>query len=565
MASIVADNIISPLGFTTEDNVRAVRAGTSSLRRFGRTDKLPFGFTASMFSDRQTQALMMDGCTKFESLAINSITAALHNCPNDLTGRTVLVLSSTKGNVEALKPDGNDEDITDMGKAAAKISRAVGLRQEPVVVCNACTSGVSALIVAQRLLLTGKSDNVIVCGVDVQCPFVISGFQSLKALSESECRPFDMERVGLNLGEAAATIILSRETAGEQGWRVVDGAVRNDAYQMVTPSPRGEGAYRALMKILEKVTPEALAVINAHGTATMYNDQMESVAITRAGLSETPVNALKSYFGHTMGAAGIMETILTLHALEQGVVLATRNFDELGVSGRLDICATERATSKTSFIKMISGFGGCNAALLVSRGGNPNATVVPHGFEISHRVTLTPDSLRIDNTETAVDATGDQLLRSLYKERIGDYPRFYKMDPLSKLGFLAAELLLRAEGSSMCEGTSGRGIAFFNRKASLKADLAYLETMRHKDNYFPSPSLFVYTLPNMAVGEIACRHHYLGETAFYVLPEKNLSRISDIVECMFCDSQTQSVMAGWVEYVDQSDFEADIFIANRTS
>ena len=137
------------------------------------------------------------------------------------------------------------------------------------------------------------------------------------------------------------------------------------------------------------------------------------------------------------------------------------------------------------------------------------------------------------------------------------------MDALSKLGFIATEILLQAENAPENENSISRSIAFFNRKASLNTDLAYLETINDKDNFFPSPSLFVYTLPNIVTGEIALRHHYFGETNFFILPEKDFNQINDIIESMLCDKHTESIIGGWLECISSDIFEANIFIANK--
>lgn len=562
MATIIGDNILSPLGFTTDENLQAVRLGNTALRHFDSTESIPFPFTASLFSKNQTNSLRTEGLTKFESLAYQSIKEAIKDIPDVISDSTVLILSSTKGNVALLKNSDNSDNITDLGKVAKKISDKLGLTQSPIVVSNACISGVAAIILASRLIDIDKVEYAIVCGVDEQSPFIISGFESLKALSETECRPFDIERLGLNLGEASATIVLSKYSKGT-GWQISDGAIRNDGLHITSPSPKGDGAFQTLTNILNGIPVEDLAVINVHGTATMYNDQMESKAISRAGLSDVPANALKGFFGHTMGAAGVLETIMTMHSVEDGVVLATRNFEELGVSGKVNISASERYTDKKRFVKMISGFGGGNASILCSQGAEDEETAKNNGFTISHRVILTQDSLSVDGVFVKIRETGNKLLTLLYKERVGDYAKFYKMDDLSKLGFIATEILLQTENSYASENTISRSIAFFNRKASLNTDLAYLETITDKNNFFPSPSLFVYTLSNIVTGEIALRHHYFGETNFFILPEKDFNQINDIIECMFCDKHTESIIGGWVEYISSENFEANIFIANK--
>lgn len=563
MATIIGDNILSPLGFTTDENYQAVRLGKTALRHYDSVVGIPFPFTASLFSKDQTNFLKIEGLTKFESLAYQSIIEAIKDIPEVVSNNTVLILSSTKGNVALLKKSENIENVTDLGKAAKKISEKLGLTRSPIVVSNACISGVAAIILASRLVDLEKVEYAIVCGVDEQSPFIISGFESLKALSETECRPFDIERLGLNLGEAAATIVLSKNSK-KSDWQINDGVIRNDGFHITSPSPKGEGAFQTLTGILNGIPSEEIALINAHGTATMYNDQMESKAISRAGLSDVPANALKGFYGHTMGAAGVLETILTMHSINEGVVLPTRNFEELGVSGKVNLSATERYTNKKKFVKMISGFGGCNASILCSQEEDDEESVKNKDYTISHRVVLTQDSLLVDGEFIQIKKTGSKLLTLLYKEYVGDYPKFYKMDDHSKLGFIATEILLEAENSSERENTISRSIAFFNRNASINTDLAYLDTITNKDNFYPSPSLFVYTLPNIVTGEIALRHHYFGETNFFILPEKDYNQIYDIIECMFCDKQTESIIGGWVEYNSSDNFEANIFIANKT-
>lgn len=161
-----------------------------------------------------------------------------------------------------------------------------------------------------------------------------------------------------------------------------------------------------------------------------------------------------------MGAAGVLETILTMHSVEDGIIFGTRNFEELGVSGKVNITSSLQQTNRSSFIKMISGFGGGNASILVSLKDKGGLETRNTQFEISHRVVLTQDSLVIDGVSAKLEFSGDKLLTALYKERIGDYPKFYKMDSLSKLGFIASEILLQAEKENDFENTPSRGIAF---------------------------------------------------------------------------------------------------------
>lgn len=581
MAYIIADNIISPLGETSEENYLSVKAGRSGIRAYEPgTCNIPEGFYASLlFED-------------FETLALRSAQKAIANAQLELKGkRTAFILSSTKGNIE--------ENIS-LADSAQRIASQLGIDAKPIVVCNACISGLSALILGNRLIDSGLYDAAIVCGCDTPRQFILSGFQSLKALSPEPCRPFDMERMGLNLGEAAATLILSKNPIHGNSWRMGDGFIRNDAFHISTPSKTADGLYLSLQRTLESFTKEIsftckqidlkehLAFINAHGTATLFNDQMESVAIGRAGLSDLPANAYKSFWGHTMGAAGILETIISMKAIDDDTILGTRGFSELGVSGKMNICAENRPTDKKGFIKMLSGFGGCNATIWAAKYPERENIALSQieqqnrEFTTTHTIRITPEEVILDqqklwegnqNANEKLDeqegAGHHSLLTSLYRQMIGNYPKFYKMDGLSRLGFVASEILLNAEkGETDVERREEEGerlleeraIIFFNHSSSIASDRNYKESINDKDNYFPSPSIFVYTLPNIVTGEIAIRNHFHGETSFFILPDKDERMMEEILQASCRDAQSKSFLTGWIDYEDERHFEADLKI-----
>ena len=374
----VSDNIISPLGMSTAENYAAVKTGRSELKRRDGLWQLPEPFTASLM-DREAvngiaaQKHLDDRYTFFEKMIILSAAKALEATDIDPTSEKVLfILSTTKGNVFLLdkRETGFPAERVLLGLAARQMTEYFHNPNTPLVVSNACISGVCAQIQAMRELESGRFDYVVTVGADVQSAFIVSGFQSFKALSVEPCKPFDANRTGLNLGDAAATIIYTRkETVAENDWVACRGAIRNDANHISGPSRTGEGSYRALKAVLGDMNPERLAFINTHGTATLYNDEMESVAIERAGLAQVPVNGLKGYYGHTMGAAGILETILSMQAIDDNNILATRGFETLGVTHPLVLSNQNQPTDKRAFIKLLSGFGGCNAALLMAKGG----------------------------------------------------------------------------------------------------------------------------------------------------------------------------------------------------
>lgn len=551
MAYVLADNIISPLGETSEENYLAVKAGKSGIRAYANgSHGIPDGFVASLMS------------RDFEKMVIDSAKKAIIASQVDVAHEKVaLILSSTKGEIERLgKVD--DEDI-ELGTLAERIAQQLGIRTKPFVVCNACISGLSALILASRLLSAEKYDYAVVCGCDCPGRFIISGFQSLKALSTEQCRPFDIERFGLNLGEAVATLVLAKNTPRQdEVWQIGHGFIRNDAFHISAPSKTSEGLYQALSLTMSGVDKDWLAFVNAHGTATLFNDQMESIAIQRAGLSNVPTNALKGYFGHTLGAAGVLETILSMKAVDDHTIIGTRGYKELGVSGKVNVFAENRPTDKKTFIKMLSGFGGCNATMLASK---ESATFrkEKHSiktFTTTHRVSISTTEVIVDGTPLSIEQGSNGLLTNIYKQKIGEYPKYYKMDGLCRLGFVASELLLQAEENVRFKDCYDRAVVLFNRSSSISSDKKFLKSIQDKENYFPSPSVFVYTLPNIVTGEIAIRNHYYGETSFYILPSKNERQMNEVLETVFVDTQCKSVLTGWIDYEDGEHFEADLML-----
>ena len=568
MATIISDNITSPLGLTTEQTYRAVREGKSGLAHYpcengeGGWNDLPFPIEASLFKKEQWDKIMVDGFSKFESLVLHSVKAAISTLIFNKE-RAILILSSTKGDVEDfLSPTPNTQhpSSNSLADSAKKVSQAIGIENDPIVVCNACISGISAIILGQRLVDCGNFTHVIVCGADVQSRFIVSGFQSLKALSDEPCRPFDIERLGLNLGEAAATIVLSREMNFPDGWKVDKGAICNDAYHISAPHPKGLGAGMALGKMKDADNP--ISVIGVHGTATMYNDQMESKAIEMAGLQDVPLSALKGYFGHTMGAAGVLETIIMMRALEDGMILPSKGFETCGVSGKVKMSDKPMMAKGNTFIKMLSGFGGCNGAVRVSDRQLPQIIVNDILISQTHSVKITQDEIIVDGNRLDVKSHGKEMLTEVYKTKIGDYPKFYKMDMLSRLAFVASELLIDSEGQrSKDEGefsiSNDRAIVLFNHSSSIIADRQYLKSIE-KDDFYPSPAAFVYTLPNITTGEIALRNGYHGETSFYLLAERNEKLMQRVIKSTFIDRDTKSIIGGWIDCPSEDEFECEI-------
>ena len=516
---------------------------------------LPETVCASLFSEGQRNELQIEKLTFFESLAVASVKEALKETTFDISSpRVAFILASTKGNIQELENDGTRVNLAD---SAQIIAQSVGVTTTPIVVCNACISSTSAQVLALRLLEARDFDYVIVNGTDCLSRFVVSGFSSLKAVSPMPCRPFDMDRVGLNLGEASATMVLVKADEGDSDntWNIIRGAVRNDAEHISNPSKTAEGCSRAIHTL--SCDASELSLVSVHGTATLYNDQMEAVALKRNNLLDVPTLALKGYFGHTMGAAGILETIISLCCIDDGETLPSKGFEELGVSAKVNISNSPVEIKGHTLLKMISGFGGCNAAMLLSKTTSHHSSVTTHRLKASHTVKLTIDNVILDGQVVPTQKKGKDMLTELYKKRVGDYPRYYKMDILSKVSFICSELLFEAEGNRERHGED-RAIILFSHDTSIVSDRNFLRTIT--DDYYPSPSVFVYTLPNIAAGEIAIRNGYHGETSFYVMPQKADDIINMIVDASFGDDEMRSAICGWINCDDKNTFEAEMSI-----
>lgn len=369
MICVKGKSAITPLGDTPAENLDRMIENKSMLTQHAQDFQMSEGCHVSLFDRNEVESKFKspgkEEFSLFETLCIRACEKALKDSDgiNPASNDTVFVISSTKGNVEYLSEDLADERCY-IGTSARKIAEYFGNTNTPIIASNACISGVCAQIVAIRELLAGRYKNAVVVGCDVLSEFIISGFQSFKALSGEDCRPFDKSRVGLNLGEAAAAMVLTRvEDTEDVKWKYINSSIHNDANHISGPSRTGEGSFRVLKDITKCIAKEEIAFVNAHGTATVYNDEMESIALHRAGLDEIPLNGMKGYFGHTLGAAGILETVLSMTAVERNIIPATRGYKDCGTTYPLNISNETRYTDKRCFIKILSGFGGSNAGI----------------------------------------------------------------------------------------------------------------------------------------------------------------------------------------------------------
>lgn len=379
----LADNLTTALGFTTADNLAQLAAEQTGVQEYN----LPAlhhqpvwvsKIDPTLEAYHTSKLTKASHYTRLEKLFLYSIQEAAQQLDLDLSQKdTLIILASTKGNIDILDQSIYETDHrfpkerSYLGAMAAAVQAYFKNPNTPVVVCNACISGVLALDVAKRYLRAGRYKYIVVAGGDLVTRFTLSGFQAFKAMSDAPCKPFDANRTGINLGEGVGTMILGTSPKEGDNSPIVlkGGASSNDANHISGPSRTGEGLYLAIQKALKDAKSKAVEMdyLSMHGTATPYNDEMEAKALASAQLQEVPLNSLKGYIGHTLGAAGLIESIVATWSLRQNQLYASLGFEKLGVSVPLNIIQQAQTQALQNCLKTASGFGGCNAAVVFSK------------------------------------------------------------------------------------------------------------------------------------------------------------------------------------------------------
>jgi 3-oxoacyl-[acyl-carrier-protein] synthase I len=365
-----SSNIISSLGMDTGTHWQAVCAGRTGIRRYEDKGLSNTPFIASKLDPAQWQTIQEQTqgeqpLTPFEQMISCSAATALNKPEHNLDpDKTVLILSTTKGNIELL---GRVPDERLLLHTSAKVvAKQLGINTRPIVISHACASGVIALEYGSRLLQAGRYQHAIVVGADRFSRFILSGFQSFQAISDEPCRPFDAARKGITLGEAAATVILSVNKTENTLGQLLSGAASNDANHISGPSRTGEELAGAITRALALagISPRQIDMISAHGTATVFNDEMEARAFDIAGLIHSPVHSFKGYVGHTLGAAGVLESAMVLESLRHQALIPSAGYENPGVPKAINVTRTMHRARIDYALKTASGFGGCNAAIV---------------------------------------------------------------------------------------------------------------------------------------------------------------------------------------------------------
>lgn len=371
--SIIDSFCFTPLGYGNQENFQALLDGKSQIKPHYFSENLKNIFCSrienSTIENLWKTLHSKKNFSRFEKIIILSILPILKKNPP--TPNDVLLLSTTKGNISQLNSKENHEIL--LFNTAKKISDFLGFKKKPIIISNACVSGVLSIGVAKNLISANLYSKVYIVAGDEVSNFILSGFQCFNALSNEPARPYDLNRKGINLGEAGASAIIT-ETLPENNFEILGYSSINDAQHISAPSRKGNGLYQSIKNTLteSQIHTKDIDFISAHGTATIYNDEMESLVFKKLNLDTTPLHSLKGFFGHTLGASGLLETIIAMESAKQQILIPTKNFSQNGTTHPLNIITENQTQPIQHILKTASGFGGCNTALILKYHKNKN-------------------------------------------------------------------------------------------------------------------------------------------------------------------------------------------------
>lgn len=396
--AVTAAGIVSALGKGGAANLDALRSGRSGLAKARHLQSLhapEFLLGEVAYSnDALAEALRLPGgsggYTRTTLLALTALQELLEQTDRSLLGdhTFAFINANTVGGmcaVEDLYPQFiSDEqegdfvryiDTLDCAESTENACRHFGLKPLTATISTACSSSANALILGARMIRHGLVTRAICGGCDALSRFTVNGFHSLKNVDRQPCRPFDQDRNGLNLGEGAAYLLLEKEedalARGAEILAYFSGyANSNDAYHPTAPSPDGSGALYTMQQALDKagLQPSDIGYVNAHGTATISNDAAEGLALLRLFGDRLPAfSSTKAFTGHTLAAAGAVEALFSIWALQGQEAFSNLHFEtpmeELGVAP-----VTQLQPIKAGHVLSNSfGFGGNNVSLIFSR------------------------------------------------------------------------------------------------------------------------------------------------------------------------------------------------------
>ncbi len=369
---IVQADMLTPFGAGADlcfESILAKQCAVANVKRFNTAE-----FTSRIAAT--IRDLRYHGETSLVMQMFERLFAS--SCPG-IPADAALLLATTKGEIDLLEKSllgkGGDPGESRLDRLLARVTALTGAKGPAAVMSAACTSSSAAVGRAAAMISAGKSECVLVVACDCVTEFIYSGFSSLMALDTAPARPFDATRKGLSLGEAVAfSLLMSEERAEREGRNIlceISGwGMGDDANHMTGPSRASEGLISAIQRALSSasVSPAEIDFISAHGTGTNYNDEMEMRAF-RALFSDTtpPVYSVKGAIGHTMGAAGLIETIIAMKSLQAATVPPTVNLQcpDDDAKGWVSSEPVPLKRAKRALVAN-SGFSGVNTALILN-------------------------------------------------------------------------------------------------------------------------------------------------------------------------------------------------------
>jgi 3-oxoacyl-(acyl-carrier-protein) synthase len=389
--------IISSIGKTPDETLQHFRSGIAGIGAISQLNTIHKGtlFTAEVkYTNAELQKFLdlpanAKGYTRTALLGMYAArqaiqSAGIHTISEKQTG---LVSANSVGGMdvsenfyESFLNDSNSGSISqiathDCGDSTEKIADYLGIKDFVTTISTACSSSANAIILGARLIKNGLLDRVVVGGTDSLTKFTINGFNTLLIFDKQECRPFDAERNGLNLGEGAGYLVLESEKSVLESNKTILAelsgyANANDAFHQTASSPDGSGAFMAMQQAIEisGLQPNEIDYINVHGTATQNNDLSEGIALKRIfGEQVPPFSSTKSFTGHTLGAAGGIEAVFSVLAIQNKEIFPSLRFKtpipELNL---VPVTSLLKNVKVKHVLSNSFGFGGNNSTLIFS-------------------------------------------------------------------------------------------------------------------------------------------------------------------------------------------------------
>jgi 3-oxoacyl-(acyl-carrier-protein) synthase len=371
-AVVVASDMFTPYGMGSDSCWNGLLSGRTAISLVSR-------FNTAAFQSGVAATISGLAYKEKESLVMQMLTPLFKNSRVDIPEDAKLILATTKGEIDFLEKSilvgSGDPRESALNNLLKKVVELTGVRGGSMVVSAACTSSAAAIARAAALVRNRQGDCVLVVACDSVTEFIFAGFSSLMALDKAPARPFDKNRAGLSVGEAAAFALVMSEERARQEQRTIHGEIAgwglsDDANHMTGPSRESEGLILAITKALTSAgaSTEDIGAISAHGTGTVYNDAMEVRAFHAVfKRKQIPVYSVKGAIGHTMGAAGLVETIIALRSLREKIVPPTINMREPDGDAAGWVSSLMRPVERGEMALVTNaGFSGVNTALVLA-------------------------------------------------------------------------------------------------------------------------------------------------------------------------------------------------------